>query len=275
MQIIRRLLPLLLSAALLTAAFCPAFAHDAEDRIVITVPEIRAEAGKSVTVPVYVDNALDMDSIQFRLNYDLATLKLEKAEIGEALNNDGLYVINTDEEGLVAMAYANARGLTQPGGEALRLTFSQYNDHGSAIIVSAAFASRYDAATDIQTKTFTGVTDGGVYVGENGSVPEPVTTPWPVETPVPTPTPAPTPTPVPTATPAPTPVPTPEPTPKTAGTVISDWFSSVRAQMDATAQKGFSFEMLVPILLLVIAIIVVILAIALIISNRREAKKKK
>ncbi|MDO4492882.1 MAG: cohesin domain-containing protein [Clostridia bacterium] len=274
MHLKRTLCALLTALLLLGTVFCTALAaHDPEDRIIVTVAEVNAVPGKQVTVPVYIDNALDMDSIQFRLDYDLTTLKLVKAEIGDALNNDGLYVINDDDEGLVAFAYANAQGLTQAGGEALRLTFSQFNDHGSAIVLSKVFSSRYDPKTDIQTKVLTDVRDGGVSVGEGGTIPAPVTTPWAVETPVPTPAPTPAPTPEPTATPVPTPVPTPEPTPKTFGTVVSDWFGSVRAQMGATAERGFSFEMLVPVLLLLIAIVVVVLAIVLVLSNRKSSKK--
>ena len=265
-----------LAALLVLFSFSVRAAED-DPFLTVTVPEVNGTAGKNVSVTISVSNAHEMDSLQFRLNYDLACLKLEKAEAGSLLENNGLYVINTDEEGLVALAYASADGLARTMGDVLTLTFKPYNDYGSALTLSGVYASRYNER-DGQSKAYVAVEDGGVCFGQNGSVPEPVITPWPVETPIPTPSPTPSPTPLPTAAPSPTPEPTPEPTPATVFTRVKDSLAGTGLGEVIKALDLADPNTLFPILMLLAAIVLIIVTIVIVLvrrgsSERRTAKK--
>ena len=170
----------------------------AEGEVALTVDTVQAEAEGQAVVTIMAENAVTLDSLQFRVNYDQQALRLA----GEPLA-DGIAVTNTDTAGVVGFAFACADGLAADG-TVLTLTFDVLDETGSAVVLTDVLATTVDAALE-QHKAYVTLENGGVAVGEDGQVPDPVVTPWPVETPTPTPTP----TPIPTATPAPTATPTP------------------------------------------------------------------
>ena len=201
----------LLAACVLLLTASAALADD--ERIVVSVQQVQGSTEGNVALSVDLSGCRDMDSLQLRLNYDQTALRLVSAEIGALLDGEedgtSLYIINADNPGVVALAYAGRDGLTGEG-TALTLTFAPYTDQGSAVVATDVLATRYHAASGEQSKAFVSVQNGGVYVGESGTIPDPVVTPWPEETPTPSPSPTPVPTPEPivetTATGAPQPL---------------------------------------------------------------------
>ena len=188
-------------AALLAACLLPALCSVAlaDGGFVITVPVVQGTLEEDIAVEIALSGCQDMDSLQMCVNYDQTALRLVSAEAGELLGG-GLHALNTDEPGLVALAYAAREGLTDQG-TVLTLVFAALSDQGSAIVVTDVLATVYDAESGVQSKLYGTVENGGVAIGEAGSVPEAVITPWPEETPVPTPSPTPEPTAEPTAAP--------------------------------------------------------------------------
>ena len=170
----------------------------AEGEVALTVDTVQAEAEGQAVVTIMAENAVTLDSLQFRVNYDQQALRLAAEPLA-----DGIAVTNTDTAGVVGFAFACADGLAADG-TVLTLTFDVLDETGSAVVLTDVLATTVDAALE-QHKAYVTLENGGVAVGEDGQVPDPVVTPWPVETPTPTPTP----TPIPTATPAPTATPTP------------------------------------------------------------------
>lgn len=191
----KRVAALIAVLALCLAAVPQAALADAA--VGLGVETTSGAAGSDVSVVVALDSCTGLDSLQFRLNYDPAALTLNEAEAGPLLSG-GLIVINTDEEGLIRVAYASAYGLTE-SGIALQLSFTPLTDAGGAVTVSEALATRVDEAF-VQTKAYLRITDGGIQ-GTSGSMPDPIATPWIAETPLPSATPESAPTQAPTQTP--------------------------------------------------------------------------
>lgn len=175
----------------------------AEGEVALTVDTVQAEAEGQAVVTITAENAVTLDSLQFRVNYDQQALRLAAEPVAGEPLADGIAVTNTDTAGVVGFAFACADGLAADG-TVLTLTFDVLDETGSAVVLTDVLATTVDAALE-QHKAYVTLENGGVAVGEDGQVPDPVVTPWPVETPTPTPTP----TPIPTATPAPTATPTP------------------------------------------------------------------
>lgn len=201
------------AAALLVSLLCaaPLTAARAAGEVALTVDTAQAAAaGEQVALSVHAADALTVDSLQFRINYDAAALRLvDEPAVGEALAG-GIAISNTETAGVVGFAFACADGLSADG-TLVTLTFEVLSQTGSAVVLTDVLATTVDAAR-MQHKAYVTLQNGGVAVGEGAAVPEPVVTPWPVETPVPTPapTPAPTATPIPSPTPAPVLPPAPE-----------------------------------------------------------------
>ena len=201
------------AAALLVSLLCaaPLTAARAAGEVALTVDTAHAAAaGEQVALSVHAADALTVDSLQFRINYDAAALRLvDEPAVGEALAG-GIAISNTETAGVVGFAFACADGLSADG-TLVTLTFEVLGETGSAVVLTDVLATTVDAAR-VQHKAYVTLQNGGVAVGEGAAVPEPVVTPWPVETPVPTPapTPAPTATPIPSPTPAPVLPPAPE-----------------------------------------------------------------
>lgn len=201
------------AAALLVSLLCaaPLTAARAAGEVALTVDTAHAAAaGEQVALSVHAADALTVDSLQFRINYDAAALRLvDEPAVGEALAG-GIAISNTETAGVVGFAFACADGLSADG-TLVTLTFEVLSQTGSAVVLTDVLATTVDAAR-VQHKAYVTLQNGGVAVGEGAAVPEPVVTPWPVETPVPTPapTPAPTATPIPSPTPAPVLPPAPE-----------------------------------------------------------------
>lgn len=201
------------AAALLVSLLCaaPLTAARAAGEVALTVDTAHAAAaGEQVALSVHAADALTVDSLQFRINYDAAALRLvDEPAVGEALAG-GIAISNTETAGVVGFAFACADGLSADG-TLVTLTFEVLGQTGSAVVLTDVLATTVDAAR-VQHKAYVTLQNGGVAVGEGAAVPEPVVTPWPVETPVPTPapTPAPTATPIPSPTPAPVLPPAPE-----------------------------------------------------------------
>lgn len=201
------------AAALLVSLLCaaPLTAARAAGEVALTVDTAQAAAaGEQVALSVHASDALTLDSLQFRINYDAAALRLvDEPAVGEALAG-GIAISNTETAGVVGFAFACADGLSADG-TLVTLTFEVLGQTGSAVVLTDVLATTVDAAR-VQHKAYVTLQNGGVAVGEGAAVPEPVVTPWPVETPVPTPapTPAPTATPIPSPTPAPVLPPAPE-----------------------------------------------------------------
>lgn len=201
------------AAALLVSLLCaaPLTAARAAGEVALTVDTAQAAAaGEQVALSVHAADALTVDSLQFRINYDAAALRLvDEPAVGEALAG-GIAISNTETAGVVGFAFACADGLSADG-TLVTLTFEVLGQTGSAVVLTDVLATTVDAAR-VQHKAYVTLQNGGVAVGEGAAVPEPVVTPWPVETPVPTPapTPAPTATPIPSPTPAPVLPPAPE-----------------------------------------------------------------
>lgn len=201
------------AAALLVSLLCaaPLTAARAAGEVALAVDTAQAAAaGEQVALSVHAADALTVDSLQFRINYDAAALRLvDEPAVGEALAG-GIAISNTETAGVVGFAFACADGLSADG-TLVTLTFEVLGQTGSAVVLTDVLATTVDAAR-VQHKAYVTLQNGGVAVGEGAAVPEPVVTPWPVETPVPTPapTPAPTATPIPSPTPAPVLPPAPE-----------------------------------------------------------------
>lgn len=228
----------------------------AEGEIGLTVDTVTAEPEGQAVVAVSVAGAAGLDSLQFRVNYDSEALRLAaEPAVGELLAG-GLTAVNTDTAGLVVFAFASAEGLTEDGA-ALMLTFDVLTEAGSAVVLTDVLASTVDADL-VQHKAYVTLENGGVAVGEDGQVPDPVVTPWPVETPTPTPAPTPTPTPTPAPTEAPTPAPTPAP-----------W----------TPQGGTQADLLVlglgGLLLVTLLVLLILLAVRRASAKKRAKKHKK
>lgn len=253
----KKLFALLLVVVLLA---CPMTVLAEEDSIDIAVATVQAAAGaEEATVAVKLSNCASMDSIQLRINYDETAMRLTAVDTHGILDS-GLHVLNTEKVGLLILAFASAEGVRADEGTLIELQFTLVNEAGSAVTVSEALATRYDAETGVQSKAYVTVQDGGVTFQEDGTLPEARITPWIPETP------------------APTPEPTPEPT--EVPIVVPD----AAAEADVTAAPAEKAEKKtggVPLFLIIpglLAIALFALAAWLIISDRkkkREAERRK
>lgn len=192
----RRWLALL---ALCCVLFVPCGVLAEGDGFTVSAGQADGALEKDITLDITISGCKGLDSLQLCVNYDLTALKLVSAEGGSLLEN-GLHVLNTDEAGLIAFAYAGAEGLAVSEGTLLTLTFRPLSDQGSAIVVTDVLATTYDAAAGEQNRLYGTVQDGYVTVA-GGEAPAPKITPWIAETPAPTPEPTPEPTSVPTEAP--------------------------------------------------------------------------
>lgn len=166
-------------------AFCGIDTAHAENNIGLTVDTVHGSVGDTVCVTIAVDDALRLDSLQFRVNYDAEALKLMQSTATERMTQGGIAVINTETEGLVQFAFACAYGL-ETNGDILTLEFEILSKSGSMITVSEVLATKVDADL-VQYKAYLEIMDGGVQVNE-AALPLPVATHWTPETPTPAPT---------------------------------------------------------------------------------------
>ena len=157
------------AAALLVSLLCaaPLTAARAAGEVALTVDTAQAAAaGEQVALSVHAADALTVDSLQFRINYDAAALRLvDEPAVGEALAG-GIAISNTETAGVVGFAFACADGLSADG-TLVTLTFEVLSQTGSAVVLTDVLATTVDAAR-VQHKAYVTLQIGGVAGGEKG-----------------------------------------------------------------------------------------------------------
>ena len=155
------------AAALLVSLLCaaPLTAARAAGEVALTVDTAQAAAaGEQVALSVHAADALTVDSLQFRINYDAAALRLvDEPAVGEALAG-GIAISNTETAGVVGFAFACADGLSADG-TLVTLTFEVLGQTGSAVVLTDVLATTVDAAR-VQHKAYVTLQNGGIGGGE-------------------------------------------------------------------------------------------------------------
>ena len=150
------------AAALLVSLLCaaPLTAARAAGEVALTVDTAQAAAaGEQVALSVHAADALTVDSLQFRINYDAAALRLvDEPAVGEALAG-GIAISNTETAGVVGFAFACADGLSADG-TLVTLTFEVLGETGSAVVLTDVLATTVDAAR-VQHKAYVTLQNGG------------------------------------------------------------------------------------------------------------------
>lgn len=128
-------------------------------------PEPAAELPKEIKVPIFLEGASNLGSLEFVLLYEPTVLQVNKVEMGYLLNG-ALLDYSTRTPGLVWAALIDANGINGDG-LAVVVSFAIIGDDESRTALTLENVVAYDATTllDIVTKA-----SNGVFVVGDGSL---------------------------------------------------------------------------------------------------------
>ncbi|WP_158296903.1 cohesin domain-containing protein [Archaeoglobus fulgidus] len=157
----RRFLLLTLVVFILTMSVASA-------EMVVKIPDTSGAVGGTVEVPVEVENAQNLGSMDIVIVYDPTILKVQNVGKGEL--NKGLLSSNTGE-GMVAISLADSKGINGKGSVAV-ITFQVLKAGSTDLTIQSVKAYDVNTHVDIPVKADNGkfeAVKGGA--GTTGSTP--------------------------------------------------------------------------------------------------------
>ncbi len=129
--------------------------------LVVKIPDASGAVGEAVDVPVVVEGAENLGSMDIVVAFDPAVLKVKSVGKGEL--NKGLLTSNTGE-GVVAISLADSKGINGNGAVAV-ITFEVLKTGSSDLVIQAVKAydvnTHVDIKVDTQNGKFTAKEGGG------------------------------------------------------------------------------------------------------------------
>ena len=110
--------------------------------LTITVSDATGYVGEEAEVPVNIEDATDVGSIDITILYDPAVLNISKVEKGSLVK--GMFSSNTENEGIIVIGIADSSGINGDGRIA-KLTFNVIGNGSTPITIQNAKA--YDVST--------------------------------------------------------------------------------------------------------------------------------
>lgn len=115
----------------------------------VKVQDASGSVGESIRVPILVEDAKNLGSMDVVITYDLAILKVKSVGKGEL--NKGLISSNTKEvegKGIISIAIADSRGING-SGEIAVITFEGLKEGSSEIVIQGVRAHDVETHLDI------------------------------------------------------------------------------------------------------------------------------
>jgi len=117
--------------------------------LTLKVSDISGRVGEDISVPIKVENATNLGSLDIVVSYNTDILKFKS--VGKGGLNKGLISSNVNEQdGIIAIAIADSRGITG-SGEVAVMTFTPLKQGSSDIAFLGAKA--YDVNTHLEIST--------------------------------------------------------------------------------------------------------------------------
>ncbi len=120
--------------------------------LTVKVSDASGAVGDAVDVPVIVENAQNLGSMDIVITFDPQILKVKSVGKGEL--NKGLLTSNTGE-GVVAISLADSKGINGNGNIAV-ITFEVLKAGTSDLVIQSVKAYDVNTHTDIQVETQNG-----------------------------------------------------------------------------------------------------------------------
>ncbi len=124
--------------------------------LTISIPDVTGNAGKTVTVPVNIEDASDVGSVELAIVYNSSLLSIKKVEKGSLLK--GLISYNDTEEGIVAINLVDSNGINGDG-EIIKVTFDVIGaeNQNTTLLIQNARAYDVNTYTELPVETINGV----------------------------------------------------------------------------------------------------------------------
>jgi hypothetical protein len=127
------------------------------EEAVVRVPRLKARAGETVALPVFVEKRMDIYAADLTLSYDPGALTLLAVAPGDS---NSLMAANTQEPGKIKLAMVNLDRLVGSKGELVKLKLRVEKMHENGAALSVENVNLFDVqAKAIQVQVVTGVTE--------------------------------------------------------------------------------------------------------------------
>lgn len=124
--------------------------------LVVSIGDVQGSPGSTVQVPITVEGATDVGSMDITLKYDTSVLKAVSVETAE-LSKNAIMESNIEDPGQINIALAGASGINGDG-EIATISFSVLGEAGASSPLSLVEASVYNLElVEQQTTTRNGV----------------------------------------------------------------------------------------------------------------------
>lgn len=110
--------------------------------LVVSVGDVQGSPGSTLQVPITVEGATDVGSVDLTLKYDTSVLKAVSVETA-ALSKNAIMESNIEEPGQVNIALVDASGINGDGDIAI-ISFSVLGEAGTSSPLSLIEASVYN-----------------------------------------------------------------------------------------------------------------------------------
>jgi hypothetical protein len=98
----------------------------------LTVSDAQGSSGSTIDVPIMINNADDVGSMNITLTYDPTILQVNSVTKGDL--NQGMISSDTDTSGILCLAIADQNGITGDGEIAV-ISFTVVNQTGSSLLL--------------------------------------------------------------------------------------------------------------------------------------------
>ena len=124
--------------------------------LTLSIPDTTGYIGKTVTIPVKIENASNVGSIELVILYNDSLLNVKKVEKGSLVK--GLITYNTSEAGMIAVNLVDSNGINGDG-EIIKITFDilATTEGNTSLVIQNAKAYDVDTYTDLPIDTTTGM----------------------------------------------------------------------------------------------------------------------
>lgn len=124
--------------------------------LVVSVGDVQGSPGSTLQVPIIVEGATDVGSVDLTLKYDTSVLKAVSVETAD-LSKNAIMESNIEDPGQINIALADASGINGDGEIAI-ISFSVLGEAGTSSPLSLIEASVYDLElVEQQTTTRNGL----------------------------------------------------------------------------------------------------------------------
>ncbi len=122
--------------------------------LTLRIPDTTGYVGKTVTIPVEIENASNVGSVELVVLYNDSILSVKKVEKGSLLK--GLITSNTSEPGIIAINLVDSNGINGDG-EIIKITFDILAEGNTPLIIQNAKAYDVNTYTDLPVDTTNGL----------------------------------------------------------------------------------------------------------------------